>query len=114
MNQHYSPPPPPPGYNQQLGNQGGFMPMQQDLPNSSGVFVLGILSLVFSGGIGLILAVIALVMSNNALNAYRMNPQAYTEKSHARVKTGRICAIIELCLVGLALLILVLVFSFAF
>lgn len=114
MNQHYSPPPPPPGYNPHFGNQGGFAPMQQDLPNATGVLVLGILSLVFSGGIGLILAIIALVMSNSALNAYRMNPQAYSEKSYSRVKAGRVCAIIELCLVALALIILVLVFSLAF
>jgi hypothetical protein len=82
------------------------------LPNATGVLVLGILSLVFSGGLGLILAIIALVMSNQALKAYRLNPQAYTEKSHSRVKAGRVCAIIELCFIALALVILVLIFGF--
>jgi hypothetical protein len=107
QNQHY-PQTPPPGYQQQYAAP-GYPPMQQDLPNATGVMVLGILSIVFAGGIGLILAIIALVMASGAMRHYNANPGIYTQKSFSRVKTGRICAIIALCLIGLILLIIAVV-----
>lgn len=109
QNQNY-PQTPPTGYQQQYAAP-GYPPMQQDLPNATGVMVLGILSIVFAGGIGLILAIIALVMGSGAMNKYKMNPTMYTAKSFSRVKTGRICAIIALCLIALILLIIAVVIS---
>ncbi len=85
--------------NQQMQNQfgGNVNQMQQPLPNSAGVLVLGILSIVFCwlyGIPGLILGIIGLVMSNNAKKAYMANPQLYSQSSYNNMKAGRICAII--------------------
>ncbi|MCU0432459.1 MAG: hypothetical protein MUC87_03265 [Bacteroidia bacterium] len=109
MNQYT---PPPPGYNQPYGNQPGFPPMQQDLPDASTIQILGILSLVLTGLIGLILAIIALSKSKQAMSTYQQNPGVYSEASFSKVKIGRTCAIIELCLFGLLLLILFIVLGF--
>lgn len=79
-----------------------------DHPNSTAVLVLGILSIVFAGLIGLILAIIALNQSANAKLDIDSQPGRYTESSISRIRAGRICAIISLALTGLALLIFVL------
>jgi hypothetical protein len=68
---------------------------------------MGILSIIFAGLIGLILAIIALSQSGRAISEYKMNPAAYTASSYSKVKAGRTCAIIGLCLLGLVILILV-------
>ncbi len=70
---------------------------QQILPNSTGILVLGILSIVFCwcyGIIGITLGIIALVMYSKAMVLYNENPSLYSESSFKNVKTGRICAII--------------------
>lgn len=77
----------------------------QDLPNSNTILVLGILSIVFAGLIGIILAIIALSMWGNLRTLYQDYPQDYTAASYSRANAGRICAIVGLCLVGLILLI---------
>lgn len=81
---------------------------QVNLPNATGVLVLGILSIVFAGLIGLILAIIALSMAGKAKAEYNSNPGRYTAASMSRVNAGRVCAIIGLCLLGLVLLIVIL------
>ncbi|MDR1154715.1 MAG: hypothetical protein LBL04_08375 [Bacteroidales bacterium] len=71
------------------------------LPNSTGVLVLGILSIVFCwcwGIIGLILGIIALVMAGKATQIYTDTPNTYSEASFKNVKAGKICAIIGVCL----------------
>jgi hypothetical protein len=73
---------------------------QQPLPNATAVLVLGICSIVVCG----ICGIIGLVMGNNALKAYDANPSAYTETSLGNVRAGRICSIIGICLMGLALI----------
>lgn len=83
--------------NQQFNQQFG----QQMLPNSTAVLVLGIISIVgcFCYGIvGLILGIIALVLSGKAKKLYEANPTMYTEASYKNMKAGRICGIIGLCL----------------
>lgn len=68
------------------------------LPNSNGVLVLGILSLVFAfcyGIIGLILGIISLVLANKAAILYSENTHLYTLQSYNNMKAGRICAIIR-------------------
>ncbi len=90
--------------NQQMQNQFGtnVNQMQQPLPNATGVLVLGIISIVGAciayGLVGLVLGIIALVMSGNAKKAYETNPQLYTQSSYNNMKAGRICGIIGLCL----------------
>jgi len=84
-------------FNQQFGQMGG----QQQLPNSTGVLVLGIISIVgcFCYGIvGIICGIIAIVMAGKAKKLYEANSSLYTESSFKNMKAGRICGIIGLCL----------------
>ncbi len=84
--------------------------MQVDLPNATTVLVLGIISIVFCAGIiGLVLSIIALNMASTSKQEYASNPGRYTASSLSKVNSGRICAIISLCLLGVLLLILLLV-----
>lgn len=72
---------------------------KQTLPNSTGVLVLGILSVVTCccyGIIGLILGIIALVLAKKATEMYKENPENYTGFSN--VSTGKILAIIGIVL----------------
>lgn len=76
----------------------------QNLPNSTAVLVLGIISIVACfcyGIIGIILAIIALVLASKANTLYQQNPGMYTEASFKNLKAGKICAIIGLCLSAL-------------
>ncbi len=83
---------------------------QQDLPNSTGILTMGIISLVFFMGlIGLILSIISLSLASKAKNLYNEDPSRYTAKSLSRVNSGRTCAIISLCLFGATLLIALLI-----
>jgi len=83
--------------------------IQQNLPNSTTVLVLGILSIVFScwyfSIIGVVLSIIALVLANRDLSLYYSNKSQYTLSSFNNVKAGRICAII-----GLAVAIIFFIF----
>lgn len=75
------------------------------LPNSNTVLVLGILSIVGCwcfGLIGLIMGIIALVMSNKAGKEYSLNYGQYSETSYKNMQAGKICAIIGTCLSAIA------------
>ena len=80
------------------------------IPNSQGILILGIFSLVTSfcclgiGFISLILGIIAITMSPKAMELYEQNPKVYSESSLKNVTTGRICGIIGICLNGLLIL----------
>ena len=88
---------------------GGFgMGMQQALPNATIVLILGILSIVTCccyGVIGLILGIVALVLSKKDRTLYAANIAYYTESSFKNLNAGRVCAIIGLVLNILYLLI---------
>ena len=74
---------------------------QKSLPNSTGVLVLGILSIALCccyGIVGIIMGVISLILANTANKLYMENPELYTESSYKNMKGGKICAIIGLCL----------------
>ncbi len=91
-------------------SQGGG---NQPVPNSVGVLVLGILSIVFCwcyGIISIILGIIAIVLSNQAERIYQANPGAYALASYKNMKAGKICAIIGMSLAGLYILFLVVYF----
>ncbi|TND08503.1 MAG: hypothetical protein FD123_2299 [Bacteroidetes bacterium] len=101
----------PPYGQQPYGQQnygGGY---QVDLPNATGVLVLGILSIIFAGLIGVVLSIIALNMASTAKAEYDMNPGRYTEASMSRVRAGRVCAIVGLCLLAFVILLLVVVLA---
>lgn len=78
---------------------------QQDLDGAGGILTMGILSIVFCGLIGLILASIALTRAKSARELYREYPGQYTESSYNKVNAGRICAIVGISLLGLVILI---------
>lgn len=62
-----------------------------DLPNSTLVLVLGILSLIFCwcyGFVGLILGIIAVVLSGSPRRMYRENPENYFEASYKNLNAG--------------------------
>lgn len=77
--------------------QGGNMP----LPNATAVLVLGILSIVICGFLG----IIGLVLGNKDLTLYNTNPGIYSEASLSSLKAGRICSIVGLCLWGIGIII---------
>ncbi|MBI2731099.1 MAG: hypothetical protein HYX40_10165 [Sphingobacteriales bacterium] len=70
------------------------------LPNATAVLVLGILSIVICGFLG----IIGLVLGNKDLSLYKANPGIYSEASLSSVKSGRICSIIGLCLWGIGII----------
>ena len=80
------------------------------IPNSQGILILGIFSLVTTfccggiGFVGLILGIIAVVMSSKAIDTYEQNPRAYTEGSFKNVNGGRICGIIGIVVNGALIL----------
>ncbi len=82
--------------------------VQQPLPNSTAILVLGILSIVICwcyGLVGLVLGIIALVLSGKARALYLANPDLYTIGSYNNMKAGRIMSIIGVCLSGIYLII---------
>lgn len=75
--------------------------IQQSLPNATAVLILGILSIVTCccyGVIGLILGIVALVLSKRDRALYAANMSLYTEGSFKNLNAGRVCAIIGLIL----------------
>ena len=81
------------------------------IPNSQGILILGIFSLVTSfccggiGFVGLIQGIIAVSMSTKATEVYEQNPKVYTESSNKNVNAGKICGIIGICLNGLMIVV---------
>lgn len=76
------------------------------LPYSTASLVLGILSIVLSccSFVGVVLGIIALVQAKKATDEWYSNQKLYTESSFKNANAGKICAIIGLCISGLALL----------
>lgn len=81
----------------------------QQLPNSTAVLVLGIVSIVAIfctyGILGVALGIIGLVLAGKPMKMYEDNPEAYTESSYKNLKAGRICSIIGVSLGGLFILL---------
>ncbi len=107
--------PSPENINQQFNQQFAQPFGQQQIPNSTAVLVLGIISIVGCfcyGIIGLILGIIALVLSGKANALYQANPGTYSEASLKNLKAGKICAIIGTCLSALYFIFLVIYIAF--
>lgn len=94
----------------------GFGGMQMALPNATIVLVLGILSIVtcccFYGLIGLVLSVVALVLSRKDKQNYLANMNYYTLSSYKNLNAGRVCAIIGLILSGIVVLFCIVIAVF--
>lgn len=79
-----------------------------EIPNSVGVLVLGICSIVgcfFWGIPGLICGIISLALFKNVKRIYLSNP-SYYQGSYKNAQAGMICGIIGLSLSGIYFLIL--------
>ncbi len=86
---------------------------KQTLPNSTGILVLGILSIVTCccyGVIGLVLGIVALVMVKKAAKLYKETPENYT--GYSNVKAGKVLAIIGLVLNALMLVYFICILIF--
>ena len=98
--------------NQPRGND-YIHPVQQNLPNSTTVLVLGILSIIFScwyfSVIGIILGIVTLVLARKDLILYYTNRSLYTLSSYNNLKAGRVCAIIGLVVAVIFFIILILI-----
>ncbi len=94
-------------------DSGIYNPSRQDLPNSTAVLVLGILSIVLScwyfSIIGVVLSIIALVLSGKDLTRYYSNPNQFTDSSFHNLKSGRVCAIIGLTVAVIFFIFMVLI-----
>lgn len=82
----------------------------QNVPNSTAVLVLGIISLVFCFA-GLVTGIIALVLHKKDKEVYLSNPVKY-EQSYKNSKAGYICAIVGVCLQAFIIVFYVLYFIF--
>lgn len=110
QDQNYNQTPPP---NPNPNQQGYYV--QPPLPNSTGVLVLGILSIVFCWGygiVGIVLGIIALSLSSKANVLLTQNPGVYSLSSINNMKAGKICAIIGLILSALFLIYIIIVIAF--
>ena len=95
------PPQPSNPYNPGLG---------EPVPNSTGVLVLGILSIVFCifyGFIGLTLGIVALSLAAKGKSSYEAEPHRYNLQSWNSLKAGRICAIVGTSLSALYLVFVI-------
>lgn len=97
--------------NTNYSNGGG-----QNIPNSVGVLVLGILSICFFWCYGIpsiIMAIISIVLASGAEKEYQSNPGKYSLASYKNVKAGKICSIIALSLIGLSIIVVILFVALA-
>ena len=80
------------------------------VPNSTGVLVLGIISIIGClcyGIVGLICGIISLILAKKGMELYKANPDAYTPGSFSNLKSGRVCAIIGLSLSALYIVVVI-------
>lgn len=88
---------------------------QVALPNSTGVLVMGIISIATCwcyGVPGIVLGIISLSLGGKAKKLYEANSSLYTLSSFKNLKAGRTCAIIGLSLSALYLLFLIIYIIF--
>lgn len=79
---------------------------KRELPNGTAVLILGILSILTCccwGVIGLVLGIVALVLSKKDMALYAENPELYS--NYGNINTGKILAIIGIVLSSIYMLI---------
>ncbi len=82
---------------------------QTALPNATAVLVLGIISIVGCfcyGLVGIICGIVALVLAKKDIQLYKNNPGIYTDASLSTTKSGRVCAIIGLCISSVYIIVI--------
>jgi hypothetical protein len=82
--------------------------LQQKLPNAVATLILGILSILGAccyGIPGIIMAIIALVISSNSNKLLKGNPEGYSDAGNH--KAGRICAFIGLGISAIYFIIII-------
>lgn len=85
------------------------------LPNSTGILVMGIISIAACwcyGIVGIVLGIISLIMAGKANAMYNQDKNKYTESSYKNMKAGKICALIGTILSGLYLLYVIIILIF--
>ncbi len=88
---------------------------RKQLPNSTAVLVLGIISIPTSfcyGFIGITLGIVALVLAKKDLKLHKQYPDEFD--GYDNLNIGRICAIIGLSIGSLIFLLLLMYIFFAF
>ena len=78
------------------------------LPNATAALVLGIISIVgaFCYGIGIILGIIGLVLTNKDKKLIDANPDTFSLSSVNNLRAGRICSIIGIVVGGIFLIVI--------
>lgn len=82
---------------------------KRDMPGAGDMLTLGILSIVLMfviALVGIILAIVTLVKTSNALSDYRSFPDMWTEASVSKVRAAQVCAIVALSLFGVLIVFL--------
>ncbi len=81
------------------------------LPNATAVLVLGILSIITCCfyGLGLVLAVVALVLARKDEKIYRENPELYT--NHSNINIGRVLSVIGIVVNAVFLAFMIFILS---
>ncbi len=87
------------------------MSSEKNLPNDTAVLILGICSLVMCG-LGLVLGILALVLSSKSLKEHKENPELFSESSYSNLKAGRTCGIIGICFSSMFVLFYIVYFGF--
>ena len=89
--------------------------IKKQLPNATAVMVIGILSVITSlcyGLIGIILGIVALAIAKKDMKAYQENPDGYD--NYSNLNTGRICAIVGICVGAVIFIIAIIYILFLF
>lgn len=87
--------------------------VQMPLPNSTGVLVMGIISIALCwcyGVVGITLGIISLVLAGKSKKLYKAEPEKYTLGSYKNLNAGYICAIIGLSLSSLFLIYIIVIY----
>ncbi|MDD2293904.1 MAG: CCC motif membrane protein [Bacteroidales bacterium] len=83
---------------------------KRPLPNASAVFVLGVLSLVFTGFSGLVMGIIGASLASRSWKSYNEDPDAYY--GYGQLNAGRIMSIIGIIKNVLVVIVLIVVWIF--
>ncbi|MFA5325947.1 MAG: CCC motif membrane protein [Bacteroidales bacterium] len=82
---------------------------KKQLPNATSSLVLGILSVIFSGLIGLILGIIGLCISSKGMKEYIDNPDSFY--GYGQLNSGRILSIIGIAKNVITIVVLIIIFA---
>ncbi|MFH2141600.1 MAG: CCC motif membrane protein [Bacteroidota bacterium] len=107
-------------FEQPVQQQGGqpqsnISSSRMPLPNSTGILVMGIISIAVCwcyGLIGMALGIISLIMAGKANALYLQDKDKYTESSYKNMKAGKICALIGTILSGIYLIYVIIILAF--